>query len=268
MPVIYKNGQAYGSDEWRSDINTFRSQIGDVIGITKSYTIGPSDWVDGVYTINDSLITVGTNESTQIISYPSERYSDELYYMLANANIRILSTTNGQIKLKAMGILPTNPLPIIITYRVGASPTTLTMDSAPTNGSNNPITSDGVYHAINDATFETGETITFNNEIPFSGFLSNSNKQMTIYIPLPKKSTGNVTVTSLKANVRMGAGGYAAIQSAYVSGGYDYLSYLTSTISPAGSYYVKLQLTFSANQHGTNNQALAFGAENITLAFS
>lgn len=43
MPVIYKNGQAYGSDEWRSDINTFRSQIGDVIGITKSYTIGPSD---------------------------------------------------------------------------------------------------------------------------------------------------------------------------------------------------------------------------------
>lgn len=149
MPVIYKNGQAYGSDEWRSDINTFRSQIGDVIGITKSYTISPSDWVDGVYTINDSLITVGTNESTQIISYPSENYSDELYYMLAKANIRILSVTDGQIKLKAMGILPTNPLPIIITYRVGASPVTLTVDSVPTSGSNNAISSDGVYQVLN-----------------------------------------------------------------------------------------------------------------------
>ena len=268
MPVIYKNGQAYGSDEWRSDINTFRSQIGDVIGITKSYTIGPSDWVDGVYTINDSLITVGTNESTQIISYPSEDYSDELYYMLANASIRVVSITNGQMQLKAMGIMPTNPLPIIVTYRVGASPVTLTMDSLPTDGSNNPITSDGVYEALNNMAFAQGETITFGNEIPFSGFLSNSNKQMNVYIPLPKKSTGNVTVTSLRANVRMGVGGYASIQSAYVTGGYDYLSYLTSTISPAGAYYAKLQLTFSANQSGTNNQSLAFGAENITLAFN
>ena len=41
MPVIYKNGQAYGSDEWRSDINTFRSQIDGVVGITKDYTLNP-----------------------------------------------------------------------------------------------------------------------------------------------------------------------------------------------------------------------------------
>lgn len=208
MPVIYKNGQVYGSDEWRSDINTFRSQIGDVIGITKSYTIGPSDWVDGVYTINDPLITVGTNESTQIIGYPSEDYSDELYYMLANASIRIISITNGQIKLKAMGILPTNPLPIIITYRVGASPVTLTIDSVPTSGSNNVISSDGVYHALLPVMIEANKgegltvdttdwksiscTLTFANGVALLSFNAQATKAF---------SSGAHTICSFDQNI-------------------------------------------------------------------
>ena len=151
MPVIYKNGQAYGSDEWRSDINTFRSQMDEVIGITKTYTLSPSEWdADNIYTIEDGLITVGTNESTQIISYPSEEYSDELYNTLVAANIRVFSVTTGQLKLKAMGGKPLVQLQILITYRQGATPITLTMDSVPTNGSHNPITSDGVYEALNN----------------------------------------------------------------------------------------------------------------------
>ena len=106
--------------------------------------------MDGVYTINDSLITIGTNASTQIISYPSESYTDELYDILAGAMIRVVSVVNGQIRLKAMGTVPTVNLPIIITYQTGADPIVLSLDNVPTDGSQNAITSDGVYQALHD----------------------------------------------------------------------------------------------------------------------
>ena len=133
------------------EIDTSVDSLNAMKAVTKGYTLSATGWdSNNTYTINDSLITTGTNASTQIIGYPSEQYSDEMYEVLANANIRVISVATGEIRLKAMGGAPNINLPITITYRVGADPITLTLDSIPTSGSNNPITSDGVLAALRD----------------------------------------------------------------------------------------------------------------------
>ena len=250
------------------EIDTSVDSLNAMKAIVKGYTLSSAGWdSNDVYTINDSLITTGINASTQIIGYPSEQYSDEMYEVLAAANIRVVSVATGEIRLKAMDGAPSINLPITITYRAGADPVTLTLDSVPTSGSNNPITSDGVY---NSSFFAAGESYTLGGEFSLSGYLSNSNKTISFAIPLPKKSTGNVTVNSLAANIRMGTGGYAVAQSgAYVSGGFNYLPYYNGNISsPFGSYYVSLSITFSDNQNATNNQTVSVSAHNITITFN
>ena len=132
------------------EIDTSVDNLNAMQAVVKEYTLSATGWdTNDTYTITDSLITVGTNASTQIIGYPSEKYSDEMYEILAAANIRVISVATGEIRLKAMRGAPSISLPITITYRVGADPVTLTLDSVPTSGSNNAISSDGVYQVLN-----------------------------------------------------------------------------------------------------------------------
>lgn len=249
------------------EIDTSVDSLNAMKAIVKGYTLSATGWdTNNTYTITDSLITTGTNASTQIIGYPSEQYSDEMYEVLAAANIRVASVATGEIRLKAMGSVPSINLLITITYRVGADPLALTVDSTVTSGSNNLITSGGVY---NSSFFAAGESYTLGNDFSLSGYLSNSNKAITFVIPLPKKSTGNIAINSLAANIRMGTGGYAAVQGAYVSGGFNYLPYYNGNIlSPSGSYYVSLTITFSNSQNATNNQPVSVAASNITITFN
>lgn len=249
------------------EIDTSVDNLNAMQAVVKEYTLSATGWdTNNTYTITDSLITTGTNASTQIIGYPSEQYSDEMYEVLAAANIRVVSVATGEIRLKAMDGAPSIDLPITITYRVGADPLALTVDSTVTSGSNNLITSGGVY---NSSFFAAGESYTLGNDFSLSGYLSNSNKAITFVIPLPKKSTGNITINSLAANIRMGTGGYAAVQGAYVSGGFNYLPYYNGNIlSPSGSYYVSLTITFSDSQNATNNQPVSVAASNITITFN
>ena len=136
------------------EIDTSVDNLNAMQAVVKEYTLSATGWdTNNTYTITDSLITAGTNSSTQIIGYPSEKYSDEMYEVLAAANIRVASVSTGEIRLKAMGNVPSINLPITITYRVGADPVTLSLDSVPTSGSNNPITSDGVYQTLNNRYF-------------------------------------------------------------------------------------------------------------------
>ena len=141
-------------DETVSNLDAVSSRVDNLIAVTKSYTIGSSDWdeEDKTYTINDQLITTGTNESTQTIGYNPNLYNDNLYKELCNASIRISNVSNGSITLKCMGELPTDTLPITVTFCVGAQPVELTVDSVPTSGSNNAISSDGVYNSVNQQT--------------------------------------------------------------------------------------------------------------------
>ena len=43
MGKIYKNGQAYASDEWRSSVGVLTSKVNNLLAVTKSYTIQSSD---------------------------------------------------------------------------------------------------------------------------------------------------------------------------------------------------------------------------------
>lgn len=51
--------------------------------------------------------------------------------------------------LKCMGEVPSITLPIVVCYKSALPKVNFTMDSTPTDGSQNPISSDGVYEALN-----------------------------------------------------------------------------------------------------------------------
>ena len=116
------------------------------------FTIESTDWntTNKTYTIEDNLITVGENESAQFISYNPALYDDARYEELCKAAIRINSVSNGQIVLKCTGILPTSTQYLMVTFKATYSPSIFTIDGAPIDGSQNPISSDGVYEAIDE----------------------------------------------------------------------------------------------------------------------
>ena len=191
------------------EIDTSVDNLNAMQAVVKEYTLSATGWdTNNTYTITDSLITTGINSSTQIIGYPSEKYSDEMYEVLAAANIRVVSVATGEIRLKAMGNVPNINLPITITYRVGADPVTLTLDSIPTSGSNNPITSDGVYHALLPVMIEANKgegltvdtvdwksiscTLTFANGVALLSFNAQATKAF---------SSGAHTICSFDQNI-------------------------------------------------------------------
>lgn len=191
------------------EIDTSVDNLNAMQAVVKEYTLNATGWdTNNTYTITDSLITAGTNSSTQIIGYPSEKYSDEMYEVLAAANIRVASVATGEIRLKAMGNVPSINLLITITYRVGADPVTLTLDSVPTSGSNNPITSDGVYQALSkryywanddmgyDSTVYSGISINYNPTIRLVSlrFYGNAAKALT--------SGTTYTVANIPSNIK------------------------------------------------------------------
>lgn len=123
----------------------------DDFGVTKTYTIRPADWnANKEYTIQDGMISVGANESAQLISYNPNNYTDTMYLELCAAAIRVKSISTGQMVLKCMGDVPTLQLPITVTYKSSLITTNLAIDSTPTDGSQNLISSDGVYEALSD----------------------------------------------------------------------------------------------------------------------
>ena len=44
--------------------------------------------------------------------------------------------------------------------------------------------------------------------------------------------------------------------------------YNGNMLSPSGSYYVSLTITFSDSQNATNNQPVSVAASNITITFN
>ena len=114
----------------------------DDFGVVKTYEIEPEDWdsTNKTYTIEDELITVGLEESTQFISYNPALYDDDLYEELCNAGIRIYSVSAGEIVLKCTGDMPTSNLYLTVTFKASFSPSLNIMDSVPAEGSQNPIT--------------------------------------------------------------------------------------------------------------------------------
>ena len=117
-------------------------------GVTKEYFIAANAWsANKTYTISDPLISA-TSNSSQFISYNPNNYTDTMYLELCAAVIRVVSVLDGQITLKCMGDTPTLQLPITITYKTSITTNDFAIDAIPTSGSQNPISSDGIFQIL------------------------------------------------------------------------------------------------------------------------
>ena len=150
----------------------------DDFGIVKYFTIESTDWntTNKTYTIEDNLITVGENESAQFISYNPALYDDARYEELCKAAMRINSVSNGQIVLKCTGVLPTSTQYLMVTFKATYSSSIFTLDGVPIDGSQNPISSDGVYKYITGQSYYwADEDLGYDSTI-YSGVSINYNK--------------------------------------------------------------------------------------------
>lgn len=88
------------------------AQIVDaVIGTNKTVTLLPANWVDGVYTISDELITATSNQRVTISGL-----TDAQYNAIVAANIMDGGQAAGEMYLKAMGTVPSIEIPINVAF--------------------------------------------------------------------------------------------------------------------------------------------------------
>lgn len=123
-----------------------------------------------------------------------------------------------------------------------------------------------------DLLFHNGDTYTFDNSWAIlPGIVTGSKQSLAFTLPLPKIAYGlNVSITTLKINVRHSDGGFT-LANAAVNGGYNVLtdntlSVSTALISPTllGIRIAKSSGTF----YGTNNSPQAIQVGEITLSFA
>lgn len=104
---------------------------------------------------------------------------------------------------------------------------------------------------------KVGDVLDMNLTLVYHGFLSNSQKTVTIDVPLPKilPNGATVTIESLKVNMRKPAGGYIGASDSYVEGGMEYVGNANYTVVP-GSIMprrIAIQLTNSASTFNSDN---------------
>lgn len=116
-----------------------------------------------------------------------------------------------------------------------------------------------------------GEVLDLNRTLLYHGFLSNSQKTVTIDVPLPKilPSGATVTIDSLKINMRKPAGGYIGSAASYVSGGEEYVGNANYTVSLNSimPHRIAIALTNSASTfNSTNNVPISIeGTVKLTV---
>ena len=87
--------------------NILQSSAG---GRSVSLTLATSGWVGSEYTLSDGSISA----DKEIILTTPVSLLDSEYKMYQKANIRVTDVQSGSMTLKALGTIPTDPLPIIL----------------------------------------------------------------------------------------------------------------------------------------------------------
>ena len=119
--------------------------------------------------------------------------------------------------------------------------------------------------------FRPGETFAILGT--YGGIITNSGTQFTFGVTLPRSAANvNISVTKLRANVRLSQGGYATPQAAqgFVAGGYDYLTGASRvTIDKAGNgYTININVVWPSAVSSLNNSVCGVTIDNLTLSFS
>ncbi len=104
---------------WSSDkINTElgkKANSADVKSTVKTITIQPEAWVEGVYTLSDSLITVTSNQEFLPPIYTAEKA--EMIEAIQAANIQDGGQSAGQAKIVCTGEVPTIAIELRVIFR-------------------------------------------------------------------------------------------------------------------------------------------------------
>ena len=103
VTVYTQQGDIFGA----ADINAINKEI---ISTTKVVTIQPEEWQEGIYTLNDPLITATSNQEWM----PPLNVSKEALEILQSANIIDYSQSTGQAQIKCLGDIPA----VAVTFRV------------------------------------------------------------------------------------------------------------------------------------------------------
>lgn len=119
--------------------------------------------------------------------------------------------------------------------------------------------------------FRPGETFAILGT--YGGIITNSATQFSFGVSLPRSAANvNVSVTTLRANVRLSQGGYATPQASqgFVGGGFDYLTGARSvTIDKAANgYFMTINVVWPSAVSSLNNSVCGVSIDNLTLSFS
>ena len=84
----------------------------------KTFTIQPSEWIDGKYTITDPLITMDPESNQEFLPPDWQKdVNDDVIEAIQAANIRSVSQSNGQAVIACMGDVPTIAIQLKIIFR-------------------------------------------------------------------------------------------------------------------------------------------------------
>ena len=103
-------------DEYLETVNaaidgTLAGQLESKIrSTTKTITIQPEEWQEGIYTLNDPLVTATSNQEWM----PPLNVNKEALEILQSANIIDYSQSTGQAQIKCLGDIPA----VAVTMRV------------------------------------------------------------------------------------------------------------------------------------------------------
>ena len=106
-------------DEYLETVNaaidgTLAGQLESKIrSTTKTITIQPEEWQEGIYTLNDPLITATSNQEWM----PPLNVSKEALEILQSANIIDYSQSTGQAQIKCLGDIPTVAVTLRVCFR-------------------------------------------------------------------------------------------------------------------------------------------------------
>lgn len=118
--------------------------------------------------------------------------------------------------------------------------------------------------------FESGDTLSITNA-QAAGMVTSAKQTLRFTVVVPKSlaNVTNITVSTLKLNVRHADGGYT-LTNAFVSGGYNILtdSNLTVTTSKAADNMITFNIATSQTFNGTNNSTQTVSIESMVLSFS
>lgn len=122
--------------------------------------------------------------------------------------------------------------------------------------------------------FKSGETWSLSNtNIDCSGILTSNSKLIRFTMPLPKYVNGNITINTLKGNIRASNGNYL-LTTTYTNGGNNFLSYGSVSVNRMGygeTNVIQIQLNLTnaiGSTYSPNNVPIAVEINEISLTIT